>query len=220
MASMSQPHPLHESYAELIACHECDTLNQIPALSPGRKARCRCCSAVLLRYPKGGLDRPIALYFTALLLLLLSNAFPFLSLEIQGRSEVTNIFGASWALYGAGMGELAVVVFITSILAPALLISSSLYVLLGVRLHRPLPGIRTNLSWISQLEPWVMLDVFILGVLVAFVKLGSMATMHIGISLVAFIGLIPVTAAAQAAFEPHLLWQQIGLRRGNKQHAG
>ena len=214
---MSQRHPSVTFYAELIACHECDTLSQIPALAPGRAARCRCCGCVLLRNPKGGLDRPIALYGAALILLLLANAFPFLTLEIQGRSEITNIFGAS--RYHAGMGELAVVVFLTTILAPALLITSSLYVLLGVRSRRPLPGLRTALSWISQLQMWVMLDVFMLGVLVAFVKLGNMATMHIGISLFAFIGLILVTAAASAASEPQLLWQQIGYRRG-KPHAG
>ncbi len=213
MCSMSQRHPRIRSYAELIACHECDTLSQIPVLAPGRAARCRCCGHVLLRNPKGGLDRPTALYIAAFILLLLSNAFPFLTLEIQGRSEVTNILGASKSLYDAGMGELAVAVFVTTILAPALLIISSLYVLIAVRLYRSLPGLRTALSWISQLQPWVMLDVFMLGVLVAFVKLGNMATMHIGISLFAFVGLIVTAAAATSAFEPHLLWQQIGYRK-------
>ena len=140
-------------------------------------------------------------------------------MEIKVRWPITNIFGASRALYNAGMGDLAVVVFLTTILAPALLITSSLYVLLGVRSRRPLPGLRTALSWISQLQMWVMLDVFMLGVLVAFVKLGNMATMHIGISLFAFVGLILVSAAATAAFEPQLLWQQIGYR-GGKQRAG
>jgi paraquat-inducible protein A len=210
---MSEWRPQRASYSELLACHECDTLSKIPALKPGRAARCRCCGTVLLRNPKGGLDRPIALYSAALILLLLSNVFPFLTLEIQGRVEATNIFGASLAMYRAGMAELAVAVFLTTILTPALLISSCLYVLLGVRLRRPLPALRSVLSWISQLEPWVMLDVFMLGVLVAFVKLGHMATMHIGISLFAYIGLILTSAAATAAFEPHLLWQRMAYPR-------
>ena len=123
------------------------------------------------------------------------------------------LIGASAALYNAGMGELAVVVLITSLLGPALIISSSLYVLIGVRSGRILPGMRTMLSWIGHLEPWGMLDVFMLGVLVSFVKLAGMATIHIGISLYAFIGLIFVAAAAAAAFEPHLLWHKIGYRR-------
>jgi paraquat-inducible protein A len=206
------------SDSELIACHECDALQQIPALQPGQTARCRVCRAKLLRYPKGGLDRLIALYGTALILLLLSNSFPFLTLEIQGRQEITTILGASQALYNAGMAELAVAVFVTSILAPALLITSSLYVVLAVRFKLQLPAARHALSWISHLEPWGMLDVFMLGVLVAFVKLGNMATMHTGLSLYAFCGLIVVSAAATAAFEPHLLWQQLG-HRGSREHA-
>jgi paraquat-inducible protein A len=197
----------------LIACHECDTLHQFSALRPGRTLRCRTCDAVLMRYPKGGLDRPIALYLAAAILFIFANAFPFLILDIQGREEMTTLFGASSALYHAGMGELAVVVLITSLLGPALIICSSLYVLLGVRSGRILPGLRTTLSWIGHLEPWGMLDVFMLGVLVSFVKLAGMATIHIGISLYAFIGLIFVAAAAASAFEPHLLWHKIGYRR-------
>lgn len=204
---------------ELVACHECDTLSQIPALAAGGAARCRCCGAVLARNPKGGLDRPIALYLAALMLLILANLFPFLTLEIQGRAEVTTIIGASRALFNAGMGELAVAVLVTSVLAPALMIISSLYVLLAVKFRKPLAGAREALSWISYLAPWVMLDVFMLGVLVAFVKLGNMATMHVGISLYAFVGLILVSAVASSAFDSHLLWRQIGIA-GRTRHAG
>jgi paraquat-inducible protein A len=205
--------------ASLVACHECDTLHRLPALRPGRTLRCGTCNAILLNYPRGGLDRPIALYLSAAILFLFANLFPFLTLDIQGREEMTTLIGASTALYNAGMGELAVVVVITSVLGPALIIASCLYVLLGVRLGLQLPALRTALSWVSHLEPWGMLDVFMLGVLVSFVKLAGMATIHIGLSLYAFVGLIFVSAAATASFEPQLLWHKIGLPRGSA-HAG
>ena len=108
---------------------------------------------------------------------------------------------------------------ITTVIGPTLVITSSLYVLLGVRLGVALPMLRSTLSWISHLQPWGMLDVFMLGVLVSFVKLAGMATIHIGLSLYAFVGLIFVSAAATAALEPQLLWQKIGLR-GEVAHAG
>jgi len=204
---------MQSTRTELVACHECDRLQRVPALQRGQTAHCVECRGKLLRYPAGGLDRPIALYSAASILLILSNAFPFLTLAIQGRHEVTTIFGASMALLNNGMPELAVAVFITSILAPAMLIGSSLYVLLSARLKLHLPGAKSALSWISYLEPWGMLDVFMLGVLVAFVKLGNMATMHVGLSLYAFVGLILVAAAAAASFEPKLLWHRMD-RRG------
>jgi paraquat-inducible protein A len=213
---MSIPEPPATADIEMIACHECDALHQVRELKTGATARCSVCKAVLARNPKGGLDRSIALHFTALLLLLMSNTFPFLTLEIGGREEMTTIFGASKALYNAGMGELAVVVYLTSILAPALMIGSCLYVLLAVRLRLSLPAVRTLLSWTGQLEPWVMLDVFMLGVLVAFVKLGNMATMHTGISLYAFVGLIVALAAASSSFDAKFLWHKLGIRRRRK----
>jgi len=198
---------------ELIACHECDTLHRVPLLAPGRSARCGCCGAVLARHPKGGLDRPLAFNIAAAILLLLANAFPFLLLEIQGRVQDTTLIGASRALYEAGMGELAVVVFVTSVLGPALLIACSLYVLLGVRFAKPLPQLRTVLAWISHLKPWGMLDVFMLGVLVAFVKLAGMAEMVVGPALYAFCGLIVASTAAMSSFEPRLVWQRLGNMR-------
>jgi paraquat-inducible protein A len=213
---MNQPELSVTTGTELIACHECDQLQRIPVLAPGQTARCCVCRSKLLSNPKGGLDRPIALYSSALILLLLANIFPFLTLEIQGRREVTTILGASKALYDAGMGELAVAVFLTSILAPGLIITSCLYVLVSVRFNLRLPAVRTALSWISHLEPWGMLDVFMLGVLVAFVKLGNMATMHTGPSLFAFVALIGFSAAATSAFEPHLLWRRIGERESER----
>jgi paraquat-inducible protein A len=61
-----------------------------------------------------------------------------------------------------------------------------------------------------------MLDVFMLGVLVAFVKLGNMATMHTGVSLYAFVGLILVFAAATSSFDARLLWHRLDLPGGRK----
>jgi len=213
---MSLPEPPATTGTEVIACHECDALHRVGQLAPGATARCHVCGATLARNPKGGLERPIALHTTALILLLLANTFPFLTLEIGGRQEITTIFGASKALYNAGMGELAVVVYLTSILAPALMISSSLYVLLAVRFRKALPAVRLLLSWTGQLEPWVMLDVFMLGVLVAFVKLGNMATMHTGVSLYAFVLLILVLAAASSSFDAQLLWRRLGIPERHK----
>lgn len=211
---MYQPAQTPVIYPELVACHECDTLQRIPALAPGRSAHCSCCGAELLHNPKGGLDRPIALNIAAVLLLVLANVFPFMTLQISGREQSTTIVGASWALYEAGMAPLAVVVIITTLIGPALVVISSLYVLLGVRYRLPLPMLRSMLSWISHLQPWGMLDVFMLGVLVSFVKLAGMADMVMGPALYAFTALIVISAAAMSALEPHLLWQQLGLPRG------
>lgn len=192
-----------------LACRECDELQRLPQLAPGQRARCPRCGARLARNPVGGLDRLFALNVAALILLVLANAFPFMMMEMQGRLQNTTLIGASAALYQAGMGELAVVVLIGTVVGPALIVVSMLYVLTGLRFGWRVPLLRTVLTWISYLVPWSMLDVFMLGVLVAFVKLEGMAEVVVGPALYAFLALILVSAATMSAFEPRLLWEKL-----------
>ncbi len=189
-----------------VACHDCDTLYPAPSLAPGTLARCRHCGAVLARNPKGGLSRPIALHLAALILLILANAFPFLALDLQGRQQGTTLSGASLALFDAGMEWLGLVVFLTTVLLPFVYTASTLYVLIGVRQKADLPGLTRLLSWLSHLRPWGMLDVFMLGVLVSFVKLNSLANVIVGPALYAYTGLILVSAVATTSIEPERLW--------------
>lgn len=197
----------------LAACHECDALQQIKSLPPGGVAHCVCCGARLHGNPKGGLDAPLALSISSLVLFLIANLFPLLSLTVAGRTQETTLSGASWALYQAEMAPLAAVVWLTSVLGPALIILSSLYVLVALRLALPLPFVRPVLIGISRLQPWGMLDVFMLGVLVALVKLAGMADVVLGPGLYAFTALIFFFAATMARLEPHLLWERLGSRR-------
>lgn len=158
--------------------------------------------------PRGGLNRSIALHLAALILLLLANGFPLLSLEIQGRPSTTTLAGAALALYRANMPELAALVFVTSVIAPALLILCTLYVLAAAHLRQRLPLAHATLGLLSHIKPWCMLDVFLLSALVALVKLADIADMVLGPAAYAFAALILVYSAAVANFEPPLLWSR------------
>lgn len=201
------------SLATLVACHECDTLQRVGTLPPGGVARCRCCQARLFAHPRGGLDAPLALTISSAILFLVANAYPLLTLHIKGLSQQTTLSGAAMALYRADMAPLAAVVWITTVLAPALIIVSTLYVLSSLRFSLGLPQARQVLVWISRLQPWGMLDVFMLGVLVALVKLAGMADVVLGTGLYAYVALIFFFAAASSRLEPHLLWEALGMRR-------
>lgn len=192
-----------------MACHQCDELQRIGALARGQSARCWRCGALLARNPVGGLSLPILLNMGALILMLLAYFLPFLTLEIQGRMEQTTLPGTARALWDAGMGEVGAVVFLTTVAGPVLLVLASLYVLLGVKLCRPLPGLRRIMVWIGHLLPWGMLDVFMVGVLVAAVKLSDMAELVVGPALYAFAALIVVSTAALSLFEPRSIWPRI-----------
>lgn len=194
---------------ELVACHECDEVQHIGVLAPGQLVRCYRCGAMLARNPVGGLMLPILLNFSALILMSFAYFLPFMTLDIQGRIHQTTLPGTAQVLWESGMGETGIIVFVTILASPVLLVTASLYVLLGVKLCRPLPLLRRIMVWIGRLLPWGMLDVFMVGVLVAAVKLGDMAELVIGPALYAFTALIVVSTMALSLFEPHVIWTRI-----------
>ena len=195
----------------LVVCHECDILQQVKRLPPGAVARCVCCGARLYGNPRGGLDVPLALVISTLVMYVVANAYPLMTLKIAGLSQGTTLSGASWALDRAGMWELGLVVLLVSVVFPGLIIGSTLYVLLALRFSLRLPRVRQVLAWISRLSPWGLLDVFMLGILVSLVKLSGMADVVLGTGLYAFTALIFLFAASAARLELHLLWQRVGM---------
>ena len=88
-----------------------------------------------------------------------------------------------------------------------------IYLLVPLKLNRPVPrhAIRT-LRLLRHVAPWGMLEIFMLGILVALVKLGKMATIVPGISVFAFGLLVLVMAAAISALDPPMLWERLDRR--------
>lgn len=192
----------------LIACHECDLLQRTAPLAHDVIARCRQCMTVLDRPLDDNLDRPLAYTLAAAVLFIIANLFPIVGLELQGQSTAATLFGTSHALYQQDMTLLAALVFFTTILVPALQLSAMAYVLILLRVgHRPrfLP---LALRVLQAVRPWGMVEVFILGVLVSLVKLGSVADVVPGIALWSFGGLLVMIAAAVASFDARVIWLQ------------
>src|SRR5256885_16044 len=85
--------------AELLACPECDLLQSDSAVPRPRKALCVRCGAVLYQRHPHGLERTAALTAAALVLFAIANAFPILSLELQGERTDATLAGAVAALW-------------------------------------------------------------------------------------------------------------------------
>jgi paraquat-inducible protein A len=190
----------------LIACHDCDLLHQARPLPAGAKALCSRCGTLLYQQIPNGRERALALNLAALLLFFMANAFPFLSLNIGGRMEENLLFSASLAFFRAGMGELGILVFLTSILFPFVTIAGMLYVLLAQNSGYLLPGAAAVYRLVRAVAPWSLIGVFMLGVLISIVKLLDLATVIPGISLYSFAALLVVTTAAKVSFDRQLLW--------------
>jgi len=200
----SSPSDLFED--GLIACHECDFLHSIKPIPSGGKALCIRCGAFLYKNIPNSIERALALNLAALMLFIMANAFPFISLKLSGRIEENVLISGAIALYRLGMREVGVLVILTSFLFPLLTIGGMLYILLPLKFgHRPWK-IAPAYRMVRALMPWSLLSVFMLGVLISIVKLLDLATIIPGISLYSFVGLMLVSAAANANLDASVIW--------------
>ena len=194
---------------KIIACQECDHFYSYEAIPVGAKANCQHCGNLLYRSIPDSINRSLALYLTALILFLIANIFPFLSLELGGRIVDNLLFSSGWAMYKFGMGELGVLIFLTSILFPFAVIVGMLYLLIPARFGIVAPYMSQIYRIINSIAPWSLVGVFMLGVLIAIVKLQDLANVVTGPSLIALALLLLVYTAARASFDPNDLWSLI-----------
>ena len=195
--------------AVTLACPDCDLINRVPALSPGESACCMRCEATLTRNPRNGLTRSIALTFTAIMLYAITWAFPFLSFGEGGIVTHTRLFSGIVGLYQEGMYFLAAAVGFTTVVVPICILTGLCYLLLPLRVNKRLPGAERVLRSIMQLQPWNMVEIFMIGIIVSAVKLHKMATLEPGLGAWAFMLLIFVLAAISAFMEPRVLWERL-----------
>jgi len=205
--------------AQLIACHECDLLQREIALPPGDVVRCRRCGAELYRSAHKSLDKPLSFLLTASVVLIVANAYPIVGLEIQGTSNQTTLFGASHALWNQGMEAIGVLVFLTTFLVPALELTIMGYLLLSLQSGRRPAGLAVMMRVLQHVSPWGMVEVFILGVIVALVKLTHYGTLIPDLALWAFGVLTLLLAATASSFDVRDVWDRaykLPGRKGNE----
>ena len=206
--------PSAPSPEEVFACHECGTVHRLPPMPDDTVARCVSCGAKLYVRFERSVERTLSLYLAALILFVVANAFPILSMSIGGQSNASTILDGAHALYADGMWPLALAVALAGTVMPLAKIMGMLAILVPIQLGSRPPWIIGAFRWVERLQPWSMMEVYLLGVIVAYVKLQDLATVHLGIALPAFVGTILLMAAADARFEPHAIWRRLAPQAG------
>ena len=193
----------------VIACHECDLLHQTRPLPPDGAARCVRCGAVLYRRKRNSLNRVIALTVAGLILFIIANVYPFLTFRLEAQIQETNLITGVVELYRQGMWIVAGVVLLTTIAMPLLELTGMLLVLVPLKLRRRPWKLALIFRTVRRFRPWGMMEVFMIGILVAAVKLVKMASIIPGTALYAFMVLIFILAASAAALDPHIVWKRL-----------
>ncbi len=202
----------------LVSCAHCDLLQRLPDLAPGGSARCARCDEELWRRREDSLNRTLALSLAALVLYVVANTVPMLGLTVVGRQASTTVLGGAEHLWADGQDPVAALVLFTAVIAPALQISFMLAIVLGAR-RQPAPRwVGTLLRHYRTMRTWSMIEVMMLGVLVALVKIADYATVIPGLALFVLGTLVFLLAAMQANFDARDVWERIqwaqdGVRR-------
>ncbi len=191
----------------MIVCHACDLVHRRSAVGFESRIRCVRCRAELYRTSSASIDAAIAVAATAAALLLFSNMFPLVALQVNGSARTTTLLGAAWGLYGQGYVPIAALVLVTTVLIPLFQIAALLYVLISLRMRRKPRGQNQLFRALTRIRPWAMPEVFMLGALVALVKLSAMAQVVPGIALFAY-GALMLTLAGLTSMTPtEQFWQ-------------
>ncbi len=192
----------------IIACRECDCLQREVTPPLNGAAMCVRCGAELYRNKPASLDHTLAFLGAAAIFFMIANSFPLLSLDTQGVTTSTTLFGTSHALYVGGDHALAVLVFINTILFPGVEIAAMIYLVGGLKTGRVPHSFAPIFRLVEAIKPWGMVSVFMLGTLVSLVKLQSIATLIPGLALYSLGAMILMLTASEASFEPRQLWSR------------
>ena len=195
--------------ASLIACPDCDLLQRLPALAPGGSARCPRCDRELWRRREDSLNRTLALTLAAAVLYVVANAVPMLGLSAVGRQAATTVIGGVQQLWDDQERIVAVLVLFAAVVAPALQIGFMLAIVLEARRERPPRWVGSLLRHHPTTRTWSMIEVMLLGVLVALIKIADYATVIPGTALFALGALVFLLAGMQASFDPREVWDRV-----------
>lgn len=201
----------HESH--LRECLACGLFQQVPPIGPRQAAHCRRCNAPLRRGRSNPLTYSLAFALAAALMLALAIGLPFIGLRALGRFYPSTMLTGPVELSRHGLPELGLLVVLCAIVMPAIKLGLMAYVLIGLRTANPPPSLPRAFAWLDTVRPWAMVEVFMLGVFVAFSRLEAIATVTIGPALYAIGACMLLTAAADASLDHEAVWDEID-RRG------
>jgi paraquat-inducible protein A len=195
---------------DVISCETCGLVQRMAPVQPGTAVECIRCESVIVERSRGSLELTAALSLAALILYVPANIYPILKMNLRGMYTESTVWDGVVSLANTNQWLVAAVVFLASMVIPVLKLGGLFFLVASskLRMGRRLRSRTRIYRFIERVGPWAMLDVFLLAVLVALVKLGTWATVLPGPGLLAFAAVVVLTMLASASFDPRLIWQK------------
>ena len=190
----------------LISCHDCQLL--VPVADARQHPHCPRCGAHLHQRKPNSLARTWALVCAAIIFIIPANVLPITITTTLGAKQADTIISGVIYFMQSGSWEIALVIFVASVFVPFAKLLILIFLLLSVRFRwRWRVKDRTSLYRLTELVGrWSMVDIYVVTILVALVKLGAVADIEAGPATVYFASVVVITMFAAECFDPRLLW--------------
>jgi len=192
----------------LIICEYCDAVYERAPVHRHQRALCTRCGGVLYRYSSLSIQQRLALSVTGAVLLVFANLYPVMTIGMQGLSNSATLWDSVLILSSGSITFIALVMALAIIFAPVLQIALLCWVLSFALAGRRAPGFAMCMRCLEGLRPWSMLEVCLLGALVAVIKLAGLLDVIPGIGLIALAAL-SVLIIYIAGRDIRDLWEQV-----------
>lgn len=195
--------------AAQLGFYGCLICHYVTECAPGTTdMRCRRCGALLHRRKPNSIGRTWALLLTGYLLYIPANVLPVMHTGSLFSTQSDTIMSGIVYLWTSGSWYLAAIVFIASIFVPAAKLAVLTFLVISVQRRSTWgPLDRTKMYRVVEfIGRWSMLDIFVVTILVALVRLQSLATISVGLGAVAFGAVVVLTMVAAGQFDPRLIW--------------
>jgi paraquat-inducible protein A len=194
-------------------CPGCGLFQIVPAMAANMRSDCQRCGTALRATRADPTGHCLALTFASLVLFAVLWLAMLMKVSTAGIVHETTLLSGPGELVRHGLWPLAIAVAFTTALAPLGKFAGTLYVLVGLRMKTPPPNLRGIFLISRKLGTWAMLEVLLLGVFVAYTKLGDLVTIEVGPAVYALGILTVVIVWAELALDPQAVWEAIE-RRG------
>lgn len=186
----------------LALCHTC---HELGAVSEGH---CRRCGSHLHLRNTNSLQRTVALLITAIILYIPANVLPIMNTLQLGAGEPATILGGVVILIKLNSYPIAAVIFIASVMVPIAKMLTIAYLVFSVKSHRQFGARQRTLIYrlTEFVGKWSMVDVFVVAILVALVRLQGLIVIQPGSAAIAFAGVVVLTMLSAHAFDVRLIW--------------
>jgi len=191
---------------DLIICKKCNTLHNKVILPKGAVAKCSECNNLLYRNIDESFKKAISYSITSLILFIIANMFPIISVSIGGVENILTIPHMIFTLFNEGFIVVGAIIILVLIVAPLVTIFSYLVlaILIYFKIYKSFA--RYIISFLVISRNWEMIDIFSVSILVALVKLLGYAEVQFGVSSIALLLFVIVDIIILKNIQPIELW--------------